>query len=116
MWSVIRTTGRAEPGNKERKMEIVIELGDEVSNEAEALINQAVAACGRQEVDFNGDSIEVRRGDFTCIADGYGHSDAARLFALVQRIAQDPAPFQIDEEGYVLIPLSDGGFEKHRDA
>ncbi len=93
-------------------MQIIIELGDEVTPPAELLIRQAVEACARNEVDFQGDDLAVRRGDFTCVAEGEGHSDAARLFALVQHIAADPAPFSVDHDSCTLIPLSGGGFER----
>ncbi len=92
-------------------MQIIIELGDEVTPPAELLIRQAVEACARHEVDFQGDDLAVQRGDFTCVAKGEGHRAAARLFALVKHIAADPVPFSVDHDGRTLIPLSGGGFE-----
>jgi hypothetical protein len=93
-------------------MKIVIHLGDDVSTAAEARIKQAVAATAKHRAAFQGDSIAVQRGDFTCIHKGAGHSQAARLFGFVQALAQENEAFKTDDDGRLLVPLYDGGFER----
>ena len=93
-------------------MKIVVHLGDEVSSGAEARIRQALAATAKHRAAFQGDALAVERGDYTCIARGDGHPQAARLFGFVQALAQEDEPFKTDDDGRLLVPLYDGGFER----
>lgn len=82
-------------------MQIAIELGDEVSAAAEATIRRMAELCVLHDVDFAGDEITVDRGDFTQIAAGDGHTDAATLFALVQSISSGEIRLP---DGYIPLP------------
>lgn len=89
-------------------MQIVIELGPEVSEQAEQQVIQIAQACQDRQVDFNGDEIKVRRGEFTCIIEGEKHDNAASLHALVQHTIDENKPFFVDDEGRTIVPLASG--------
>lgn len=92
-------------------MNIVIELGTNESAAAEARVRAVAKATEQHDINFNGDAISVQRGDFTCLAAGSGHSDAAALDALVNRVCQDGYEFEHDGE-YTLVPFAAGGRAK----
>lgn len=90
-------------------MQIVIELGDEVGVAAERRIREAVEATEQHDIDFQGCQLVVRRGDFTCIAEGGGHRSAQRLFNFVGGLVHS-GEFGVDPSGMRLIPIACGGF------
>lgn len=90
-------------------MRIVIELGDEVSTEAEGRIREAVAATSLHDISFQGDELVVERGDFTSITEGDGHRDAQRLMSFVVELTHS-GPFGADPQGRKLVPIACGGF------
>lgn len=95
-------------------MHIVIQLADNITASAERRVRAVAAATAASDINFNGDTIAVERGDYTCIAEGEHHSDAAALFATVEQAIDDDMGgvlWHIDGP-YTLVPKAEGGFVK----
>lgn len=93
-------------------MNIVIELADNVTAAAERRVRAVAAATQSSDINFNGDTISVVRGDFTCLAEGDDHSDAASLFTAVEQAIRDEregTAWGIDGP-YTLVPKAEGGY------
>lgn len=95
-------------------MQIVIQIADTESARAVAMVEAVAVATMQHDVNFSGDTISVESGDFTCLSEGEGHSDAARLFGLVQQTIEDARTGEAWETDgpYTLVPKSEGGFAK----
>lgn len=91
-------------------MNIVIQLSEAVPASAEARVRMAAKATEQHDINFNGDTIAVERGDFTCLAGDDGHPDAGALFSLVQSVIAG-GEFEVDE-GCLLVPFCEGGVAK----
>lgn len=90
-------------------MEIVIELGDEISKGVEELVREAVEATAAHDINFQGYELIVRRGDYTCIADDAGNNNAMHLLGLVQSL-RSAGCFGKNADGQTLIPIASGGY------
>ena len=92
-------------------MNIVIEIAGNADLGAFIRAKAVAHATELNDINFSGDVISVVRGDYTCISEGDGHSDAGKLFATIQDALQNEFEVEIGVGGAVhtLIPFSGGG-------
>ena len=91
-------------------MNITIQVAESESGAAFSRVQAAAQATEQHAASFNGDTISVEWGDFTCLTAGEGHADAGALYALAQRVIK--IEFDRDAAGYLLVPFSGGGFAR----
>ena len=89
-------------------MNIIIDLGDDISVEAESRNRESLAYASTYKTEFTGVTFTVQRGDFTQVDASGSHDQLELLLAFVHRLAEEDESFEKDGRRY--LPMPGGGF------